>query len=964
MARDTRAAATLSPAPWMALLASTACATVLLATTAANAACNPNPPASGDTATCTGTTTNQGPDPGIGYGDPAFTNLHVTVAPGASVTGTTIGIAFLDGTVISSGALAGSVGIYASGTANVTNHAAGTITGGDFGLIANIANVTNAGSITGNLDGISSATSATVTNSGTITGTTGSGIEATTGAAIVTNTGTIIGTSGGIYAGTTANVTNYATGTITGDVAIYGNTATVTNSGSIIATISDGVTAVTTAFVTNSGTITAGGRGVVADTANVTNSGTITGTIDGILAVTAANVINTGTITGINFNGIVSNGSVTVTNSGTITGSTSISGWGGDVTVSNSGTIAGRNNAIYADAGNAIVTNSGSITAAVYNAIYSGMNSTVINSGVITSAGADYNGIYAADTAAVTNSGTITGGFVAVGSGAVAIVTNSGTISGGSSGVGSEGITTVINSGTITGQNRQGVIGYDSVTVTNSGTITGGANGVASNNIATVTNSGTIMGGTNGVVSNGTATVTNTGIIIGVVSGVWTNGTGVITTSGFIGGGSGTAVLFNGNGIAASDTLNILPGARFGGRVDFGGGADRVNFGPGNWVLDTAQYDAALSTVTTPGTPYFITPNQIIVADTSSFRMMKRAIMDITGWISSVLPDSPVFDTSAMSGANAFATIDAPAPRFDNAFANFPSALPHAQTPAFTGGTVNDAHGNAFWAKGFGGRRDQGTSDGVIAGITTGAGVAIGFDADVTANTRLGAFAGGSDNDTRFDLNAGSIGIDAMFAGLYSRTMAGSSFLDLALIGGTLDNESKRNINGVTLQTASARYDGWFLTPLLTLGHRFALPYNLTLTPAVKVRYVAAHFDGYAESGSNVNLTVAAQNFRGVEERAEVTLAGVQHWNGNRITFRAHGGLLARQYGGDQTVNVAFIGSNVLAAIGERDAYGLYAGGGFAWQTGNVALFASGEVTGMNDNSTIVAGKGGVRVVW
>jgi uncharacterized protein with beta-barrel porin domain len=750
MAGDTRAAATLPPALRMALLASTAVATVLLATTTANAACNPDPAADGATAVCTGTTTDQGPAANIGYGSDTLTNLHITVVPGASVGGSSDGIAFIDGTVINSGTITGALysGIYAAGNAVVTN----------------------------------------------------------------------------------------------------------------------------------------------------------------------------------------------------------------------SGTIAANNNGIYA-VGNAIVTNSGTISAIDYNAIYAGMNSTVINSGVITNANAGYNGISSVGTTVI-NSGTITGGFVGVGTSAFAIVTNSGIIRGGSSGVGSDGITTVINSGTIIGQSRQGVIGYDSVTVTNSGNIMGGANGVVSNNITTVINSGTISGGTRGVASNGTATVSNTGTIIGAQSGVWTYGTGVVTTSGFIGGGSGTAIQFNANGTAASDTLNILPGARFGGRVDFGGGADRVNFGPGNWILDTAQYDAALSTVTTPGTPYFITPNQIIVADTSSFRMMKRAMMDITGWISSVLPDSPVFDPSALSGANAFAAIDAPAPRFDDAFAGFPSVLPRAPTPAFTGGTVNDAHGNAFWAKGFGGRRDQGAGDGVIAGITTGAGIAIGFDRDIAANTRLGVFAGGSDNDTRFSLNAGSIGIDTMFAGLYSRTLTGSSFLDLALIGATLDNESKRNINGVTPQTASARYDGWFLTPLLTFGHRFALPYNLTLTPAVKVRYVAAQFDGYTESGSNVNLTIAAQSFRGAEERAEVTLAGVQNRDGSRITFRGHAGLLARQYAGDQTVNIAFGGTSVLAAIGERDSYGLYAGGGFTWQTGNVALFASGEVTGMNDNSTIVAGKGGVRVLW
>ncbi len=40
-------------------------------------------------------------------------------------------------------------------------------------------------------------------------------------------------------------------------------------------------------------------------------------------------------------------------------------------------------------------------------------------------------------------------------------------------------------------------------------------------------------------------------------------------SSGRIVGGNGTAIQFNASGVAASDTLNILPGARFGGLVNF-----------------------------------------------------------------------------------------------------------------------------------------------------------------------------------------------------------------------------------------------------------------------------------------------------------------------------------------------------------------------------------------------------------
>jgi hypothetical protein len=683
MAWDIRIAATGgSPALRMGLWVSTAFATVLAMSEAARAACDPNPPANGDTVTCTGTTTNQGPSAQTGYGAGVLTNLHITVMPGASVTGTSRGIAFIDGTVINSGGITGN---------------------SEFGIIATTnATVTNSGSITGHMDAISSGVSATVDNSGFIAGTTGNGIEATAGVATVINSGTITGSSTGIYAGTSAIVTN---------------------------------------------------------------SGSIEGTSTGIYAVTTA----------------------VVTNSGAITGDT---------------------------------------------------------------------GIHAG--------------------------------------------------------------------------------------IADVTNSGAIRGGSNGI---------------------YANETGKVTTSGTIIGGNGTAIRFNGNGIAASDTLTILPGARFGGVVNFGGGADRVNFGPGSWVLDTAQYDAALSTVTTPGTPYFITPNQIIVTDLSGVRVMIRAVMDITGWISSVLPDSPMVDTSAISGASAFVAFDSAATRFDDAFENFPSALPYTAAPVFKGGTATDAEGNSFWAKGFGGRREQTTEKDSIGSVTIGWGIAIGYDRQITANTRLGALVGGSRNESRFDLNAGSLGLDAMFGGVYSRTFFGASFLDLAVIGGTLDNESKRNIDGIASQ-ASARYDGWFITPLLTLGHRFALPYNLTLTPALKARYVAAHFDGHTESGSNANLTVADHDFQGFEERAEVTLARVQYWGSSRIIVRAHTGMLARQYAGDKTLNVALIGQDFIAAIAEDNTIGLYGGAGFEWQTGRVALFAAGEVIGMNGNTTTFAGKGGMRAVW
>ena len=437
--------------------------------------------------------------------------------------------------------------------------------------------------------------------------------------------------------------------------------------------------------------------------------------------------------------------------------------------------------------------------------------------------------------------------------------------------------------------------------------------------------------------------------------------------SGTIIGTGGVAMRFNVTSGPQSDSLTVLPGARFGGLIDFGGGADTVNFGPGSWIINIDNFDTGLSTITAGGNPYVVTANQIITADLSSFGAMNRAVMDITGWIASVLPEAPVIDAAQSGGANAFAAIESAAPRFDDVFAALPaSALPYAPTPVFKGGAVSDAFGNRYWAQAFGGRREQDTDTNFIGSVTQGFGGAIGFDGQVTANTRLGVLFGGSSNETRMRLNAGATDTDTLFGGIYSRTLLGAGFLDLAVIGGSLDNSSKRNIGGgLAMETASASYDGWFVNPMLTLGHRIALPHNLTLTPALKLRYVAAHFDGYAESGSSANLTVADRDFQAWEERAELTLASVQHFGGSRIVMRGTIGALAQQQTGNSNVNVALVGQNFISAIpGKDNLFGFYGGAGFDWQTGRVALFASGEVTALNDNSTAFAGKGGMRVAF
>lgn len=388
-----------------------------LAATMSDARADCNPAAGNNvTATCTGTTLNQGANPppsgaGVdGYGSGVETGLTVNVSNGASVTGTNNGINAADvsvnngtgatitghganginarigaATVINSGTISGNIssgnGIFAETNATVTNNAGASITGFD-GILArtlgSVINLTNSGSISGTGDtGVLSVGSATVTNNaaGTITGQL-VGID-TSGPATVSNFGMISGASGvGIIASSgPVTVTNYAGATIIGGfsgIQAGAAGANVVNFGTIAGGTGEGVEISNGGgtVINGAGASITAGIGVQADviasptgTLTVVNSGSITGTRDnGIFSGTSVTVTNNagGTITGRNQT-IAADGAANVINSGVISGNRVAIG-GSTVTVTNNAgaTITGE---ITASAGGSAVTNAGSISA-------------------------------------------------------------------------------------------------------------------------------------------------------------------------------------------------------------------------------------------------------------------------------------------------------------------------------------------------------------------------------------------------------------------------------------------------------------------------------------------------------------------------------------------------------------------------------------------------------------------------
>ncbi|MCK1294375.1 autotransporter domain-containing protein [Bradyrhizobium sp. 30] len=408
----------------LAAVASSVVAVVLslgLSATPAQADCAPDPAASGQTVTCSGTDADGFAASG------GVTNLTVNVLTGASVNDNgTAAINVNDTNVITNNgtvaAGSGLTGINGGNSNTVTNNGAitvldnglgisaldhniiinaGTVTTGDHGSAISVGNnnsVSNSGalSIGASGAGIFAVQSNTITNAatGTITGLDDSiGIFASFGGTTVTNAGAIkvgdsSGFSGGIVATMDNNtVTNTATGTISvgqGAAGIFmqGSFQIVSNFGAItagdfgvgIALFGDD------AKVTNSGSIKSGdgtsaGIAVQGNRVAINQNGTISVGLGGAgIAFTglSSRISNNGRITGADFaEGIVALGdSNTIINRGTIT--VGDSGFGIDVSsftttnhVVNTGTITvGAGGVGISVSGGANVFNSGNINAA------------------------------------------------------------------------------------------------------------------------------------------------------------------------------------------------------------------------------------------------------------------------------------------------------------------------------------------------------------------------------------------------------------------------------------------------------------------------------------------------------------------------------------------------------------------------------------------------------------------------
>lgn len=712
---------------------------------------------------------------------------------------------------------------------------------------------------------------------------------------------------------------------------IVDDASTETNGGNTI----DGDDSLT---IADTGSITVTGDGVsgVSGTGqnnSVVNEGAVSSNGNQAYGIRMQNgqntVNNTGTVVtaGTESNGVwTSGGSNSVTNSGSIgtlaADSNGVNATGGGNTVSSSGTVstAGAGSiGIRASAGGNSVANGGTIETigdSAHGIRATGGGNTVTTGGIIRTSGAGAHGVFDSTGGdSITNSGTIT----TSGSGSYGIrtadgnngIVNSGAITtAGTTSYGvraSAGGNSILNTGSIVTSGSGGDAinasgGNNTVTNSSANSITtsgDGAAGVrASGGGSTITNSGAIStagsqsygirasGGGNTIVNSGSIHTTGTGAD-GILATAADN---TVTVSGTVISEQGNSVNLDGD----NAVLMLMPGARLQGNIVFDNATSgTLRLSPGLSTFLTL--DGVPATIDGNGAPVVTSGAVVASVDTTGFAAADAAFNDLTRATADAL-DARMAGNRLGAGTQIFAM--------------------------GRDGADGGKHRRG-WATLIGGFRDQDATDTTASYENLLGGVIGGMDRPVTDSRSFGLYGGYAYHRLRASGDSTTTDVNTLFGGTYASYRGDSYFLDATgTVGvGIYDNDRQVINTGVSggVETARADYNGYFLSPSLTIGTDTQI-LGRAVTPSVRLRYAALFLDSYTESGSSANLSVGSRTAHFGEVRGQLAVYAKEAQTGqgamNAVLRVGVDGIF--NWGDD--VDATLLGQGIRFAPGDQDA--------------------------------------------
>lgn len=536
----------------------------------------------------------------------------------------------------------------------------------------------------------------------------------------------------------------------------------------------------------------------------------------------------------------VSNGvavDVVIPSGDTVTSTQTISNDGDTLTVEEGGAIdttGSSGDGVDATASDQTITNGGAISANGNGITSTGANVDILNGGSITSfifLGGDGIGILAdGDNAFVENTGLIDAESYGIRAKKTdSTVINRGTINSINHGIRSDGDNSmVINYGTVNGDSQGVVVGIHAIR-------SGGQ-------FSEIVNYGTLLAETDGVFSAGdNTTVENHGLIIPGAWGIGSQGdNSTVVNAGTILAGSAVGTI---NLVGTNNTLILRPGSVLEGDLGFFGINETLSLDPGqNLVL---RYQGTFSTLETGMPVVHDTANQMIYSiDPTGFALSQSFIQTTADAVHQAVR-SGTGAGSPFGGLHDGNTFGYGAER-----------------------TETKPGGPRGWASAFGGYQTQEGSgavtgaDQAYGGLVTGG----GFASD---ERMYGAFLGGSYAQLETDFDTQQLDAASFFGGVYGEIRAGSYRISGSFAGGISNFSSDRQIANSTvaggLETATADYDGYFISPSLTVGRAVGERTEISLGG----HYAALFLDSYSETGSSSNLTVASRTAQVAAVRAQ-----------------------------------------------------------------------------------------------